>query len=163
MSSAAPRRYVASDSLTTHPHETAHFSENYGFVSISPLFGGNIFSIMFGRNLDSHDSGDDLPASNSTLLSAALSAAASLASPTGTGAVATASPLPLEARGGIPSAHRCIIGRACYVDSIKVTIAATIVALALGIYASWRALQKHRKWASRSQGGPAVVIWETAD
>ncbi|RPD70380.1 MFS general substrate transporter [Lentinus tigrinus ALCF2SS1-7] len=147
-----------------------HFSENYGFVSLSPLFGGNIFSIMFGRNLDSHDTGDDLPASNNTLISIALSAVASLASPTPTstsmlGDVLTSasSSLPISARGGIPSSHHCIIGRECYVDSIKVTIVATIVALGLGVYASWRDLKKQRKWASRAQGAPAVVIWETED
>jgi hypothetical protein len=32
----------------------AHFSENLGFMSLSPLLGGNIFSIAFGRNLDAH-------------------------------------------------------------------------------------------------------------
>jgi hypothetical protein len=32
----------------------AHFSENWGFMSLSPLLGGNIFSITFGRILDSH-------------------------------------------------------------------------------------------------------------
>ncbi|KAI0092889.1 major facilitator superfamily domain-containing protein [Irpex rosettiformis] len=32
----------------------AHFSENWGFVSLSPLIGGNVFSIAFGRNLDAH-------------------------------------------------------------------------------------------------------------
>ncbi|KAI5887407.1 MFS general substrate transporter [Schizophyllum commune H4-8] len=29
-----------------------HFSENYGFLQLSPLVGGNIFSFAFGRNLD---------------------------------------------------------------------------------------------------------------
>ncbi|OSX60721.1 hypothetical protein POSPLADRAFT_1148283 [Postia placenta MAD-698-R-SB12] len=31
-----------------------HFSENWGFVSLSPMIGSNIFSIAFGRNLDAH-------------------------------------------------------------------------------------------------------------
>ncbi|KAF9068493.1 major facilitator superfamily domain-containing protein [Rhodocollybia butyracea] len=31
-----------------------HFSENWGYLSLSPLFGGNIFSVAFGRNLDAH-------------------------------------------------------------------------------------------------------------
>ncbi|KAI0717569.1 MFS general substrate transporter [Cerioporus squamosus] len=145
-----------------------HFSENYGFLSISPLFGGNIFSIMFGRNLDSHDTGDDLPVSSSTLASTTLSAVTRLASPSATPIVGealnlTSTALPISARGGIPSSHHCIIGRECYVDSIKITIAATIVALGLGIYASWRDLKKQRKWASRNQGAPAVVIWDSED
>jgi len=32
----------------------AHFSENWGIVSVFPVLGGNIFSIAFGRNLDAH-------------------------------------------------------------------------------------------------------------
>ena len=38
----------------------AHFSENWGTLSLSPMIGGNLFSIMFGRNLDAHaTSGND--------------------------------------------------------------------------------------------------------
>ncbi|THH01153.1 hypothetical protein EW145_g6962 [Phellinidium pouzarii] len=33
----------------------AHFSENWGFVSLSPMIGGNLFSLAFGRNLDAHN------------------------------------------------------------------------------------------------------------
>lgn len=36
----------------------AHFSENWGLVSFSPLVGGNIFSMAFGKNLDGHASDD---------------------------------------------------------------------------------------------------------
>ncbi|KAF4600466.1 MFS transporter superfamily protein [Pleurotus pulmonarius] len=32
-----------------------HFSENWGYLSTSPLFGGNLFSIAFGRNFDAHE------------------------------------------------------------------------------------------------------------
>ncbi|KAG6915674.1 hypothetical protein DXG01_010504 [Tephrocybe rancida] len=32
-----------------------HFSENWGYLSASPIVAGNIFSVVFGRNLDSHD------------------------------------------------------------------------------------------------------------
>ena len=34
---------------------SAHFSENWGYLSLSPLAGGNLFSLVFGRNLDKHD------------------------------------------------------------------------------------------------------------
>ena len=38
----------------------AHFSENWGTLSLAPMIGGNLFSIMFGRNLDAHaSSGND--------------------------------------------------------------------------------------------------------
>ncbi|KAF8505422.1 MFS general substrate transporter [Russula emetica] len=33
----------------------AHFSENWGVISIFPVLGGNLFSIAFGRNLDAHE------------------------------------------------------------------------------------------------------------
>lgn len=36
----------------------AHFSENWGFVSFSPLIGGNIFSMAFGKNIDGHAADD---------------------------------------------------------------------------------------------------------
>ena len=34
---------------------TAHFSENWGYLCLSPIVAGNLFSIVFGRNLDAHD------------------------------------------------------------------------------------------------------------
>jgi len=33
----------------------AHFSENWAYLCISPMVAGNLFSLMFGRNLDAHD------------------------------------------------------------------------------------------------------------
>jgi len=33
-----------------------HFSENWGFLALSPIGAGNLFSLAFGRNLDAHDS-----------------------------------------------------------------------------------------------------------
>jgi len=36
----------------------SHFSENWGFVAIAPAFGGNLFSLLFGKNLDAHDPHD---------------------------------------------------------------------------------------------------------
>jgi len=43
-------------------NDSAHFSENWGYLSLSPLFGGNIFSVAFGRNLDAHESPVTSPA-----------------------------------------------------------------------------------------------------
>ena len=34
---------------------TAHFSENWGIISVFPIIGGNLFSLAFGRNLDAHE------------------------------------------------------------------------------------------------------------
>ncbi|KIY46796.1 MFS general substrate transporter [Fistulina hepatica ATCC 64428] len=33
-----------------------HFSENWGYISVSPMVGGNVFSLLFGWNLDRHSS-----------------------------------------------------------------------------------------------------------
>jgi len=32
----------------------SHFSENWGYLALAPMFGGNLFSIIIGRNLDAH-------------------------------------------------------------------------------------------------------------
>jgi len=34
----------------------AHFGQNLGLVSVSPIFAGNIFSVIFGRVFDAHSS-----------------------------------------------------------------------------------------------------------
>ena len=121
------------------------------------MVGGNIFSIAFGRNLDAH-SDDDGPAANATL-----NALANVLAPVNATAIAPSSALAatasavLEARGGVPAAHHCIIGRACYVDSLRMTIVACCVALALGVYAGWRDLRRQR----RAAAGPSVVVWES--
>ncbi|KAF9474613.1 MFS general substrate transporter [Pholiota conissans] len=36
-----------------------HFSENWGYLSLSPMAAGNLFSVAFGQNLDAHDSNRD--------------------------------------------------------------------------------------------------------
>ncbi|KAJ3483194.1 hypothetical protein NLI96_g6485 [Meripilus lineatus] len=41
-------------SITIDWFGLAHFSENWGFISLAPVLGGNIFSIAFGRILDAH-------------------------------------------------------------------------------------------------------------
>ncbi|EJF60064.1 MFS general substrate transporter [Dichomitus squalens LYAD-421 SS1] len=140
-----------------------HFSENWGFVSLSPMIGGNVFSIAFGRNLDAHS--DDDPATNSTASSLAslTSFLAPPSTPSPLVALNTTSVLPINARGGIPDPHHCIIGRECYADSLKMTIVACCLALALGVYASWSDYKRHKRWASRAEAGPAVVIWESEE
>ncbi|KAF9030349.1 MFS general substrate transporter [Hymenopellis radicata] len=40
----------------------AHFSENWGFISLAPMVGGNVFSVAFGRNLDAHSDSASAPA-----------------------------------------------------------------------------------------------------
>ena len=75
------------------------------------MIGGNVFSLMFGRNLDAHAA----PHASEALASAALAAASSFIG----GSNAT-----LSARGGLPAddGAQCFEGRACYVDSVYMTL-----------------------------------------
>lgn len=61
--------YVMSHVFRTGPefHDPiAHFSENWGLVALSPMIGGNLFSMAFGKNLDGHSSDDsNLPPTTS--------------------------------------------------------------------------------------------------
>ena len=41
--------------LSVFKPSIAHFSENWGIISVFPVLGGNLFSIAFGRNLDAHE------------------------------------------------------------------------------------------------------------
>ncbi|KAL4075477.1 major facilitator superfamily domain-containing protein [Scleroderma citrinum] len=103
----------------------AHLSENWGWVALSPLGGGNIFSIMFGRNLDAHTPSQDLQAGIP-----------------GVGrAVAVLSRMVLQ---DATSEQQCLGGRECYVSSLWVTLVACVVALALSTWATIR-----DRWRSR--------------
>lgn len=118
----------------TDPSAQAHFSENWGYVSLAPMIGGNVFSIAFGRNLDAHAS----EGSESSLLNRALVASH------------------IFLRDGAPSSsHQCLGGRSCYVDSIRMTLGACTLALLLGIYAGWR--HRQSKLALR---GDNEVVWD---
>ncbi|KAG8905762.1 hypothetical protein FRB99_008335 [Tulasnella sp. 403] len=87
-----------------------HFSQNWGFISISPALASNIFSLAFGKNYDAH-------------------ASRPKRSPT-----PTSTPV---ARGGIPSELICTLGRECYIDSLRMTIVACCLAIILSVYAGW--------------------------
>ena len=53
------------------PRHLAHFSENWGYLCISPIVAGNLFSLIFGRNLDAHEKASKIPSSKpATLLDA---------------------------------------------------------------------------------------------
>lgn len=127
----------------------AHFSENWGFVSLSPMIGSNIFSIAFGRNLDAHAprseamaTGADSPAARLTSLRTVSRAGW------------------LYSRDGPPSTHQCLDGRACYVDTLKLTITACCVALVLALYAGWRDQRRQAKVALRGVEVVPEVVWE---
>ncbi|KAF9546306.1 MFS general substrate transporter [Agrocybe pediades] len=95
-----------------------HFSENWGYLSLSPMVAGNIFSVIFGQNLDAHDG------SKKALLSAAASV--------------------LDTRSATSLAPQCLQGLECYVDTIYLTVGADFVAIILSV---WAGLRDRRKIA----------------
>ncbi|EJU05967.1 MFS general substrate transporter [Dacryopinax primogenitus] len=126
-----------------------HFSQNWGFLALSPLFGGNLFNLFFGRNYDSHSRPVAVGATpdHSTLASV---------SPTGSTA---ASLMHLAARaGGVSDPHKqCFDGRLCYVDSLTLTTVACCLAFVLSFWAAWRDMRRSVRrgegWVSIGEGG----------
>jgi len=115
-----------------------HFSENWGYLSLSPLVGGNLFSIAFGRNLDAHEPGESTAAT-------ATAAAAAAATATATAARSVA--------------HQCLEGRSCYVSTLGLTGTACFAAILLSALAAWR---ERRKLLAASAARPRVV-WEDTE
>ncbi|GJE99445.1 MFS general substrate transporter [Phanerochaete sordida] len=130
-----------------------HFSENWGFVSLAPMLGGNIFSLMFGRNLDAHAPAE--PAGDATAALANATAAALLAVRADTGAPSD-------------SSHQCLQGRECYAGSLMFTTAACTLALALSVYAGWRDWRNDRRRelllrARHAQVHAPEVMWDAPE
>ena len=104
----------------------AHFSENWGYLSLSPIVAGNLFSLIFGRNLDARSS----PAHDSD---AALNT-------------------PID----VYAAPQCLLGVDCYRDTIYLTMLTSFIAILLSIWAGYRdgmkiAILRKTKLASRSE------------
>jgi len=96
----------------------AHLSENWGYVALAPLAGGNLFSIMFGAILDAH-----APKASSYLHTYATRAAVALHE---------------LVEEGMSTGHQCLAGRECYVLSLQITLGACIIALGLSTWAGIR-------------------------
>ena len=90
---------------------SAHFSENLGFISLATI-AGNLFSVMFGKNLDAHRSS---PVHDALL-----------------------NPPPSSSNIQLYSAPQCLLGLRCYLDSIYLTVLATFLAVLLTIWAGYR-------------------------
>ncbi|KAL4067164.1 major facilitator superfamily domain-containing protein [Scleroderma yunnanense] len=96
----------------------AHLSENWGYLCMAPLVGGNLFSIMFGRNLDAHTPSADPDMSP--------------------GAGHGLTVLRWLISRDVPTERQCLAGRECYISSLQVTLMVCIVALALSTWAGIR-------------------------
>jgi MFS family permease len=98
--------FSLSTSLVSEWFGLAHFSETVGFLTISPLIGGNIFSVAFGKNLDAHETPE--------------------------------TPQMLALLGEENLRRQCREGRACYVDTLYLTIAGCALSVLLSVWAGWR-------------------------
>ncbi|PWZ02829.1 MFS general substrate transporter [Testicularia cyperi] len=100
----------------------AHFSQNYGFVSLSPVVAGNIFNLLFGRIYDSHVPKDGTNNEINTILSLVSSFQK------GHGH---------KGDGGNNDApshnHLCMQGEECYRQVFVITSAGCAVAIVLSI------------------------------
>jgi len=116
----------------------AHFSENWGFLLLPPMLGGNLFSIAFGRNLDAHST------STPTMHNS------------------TSNPIsPAVLRAEMASEPQCSHGRACYVASLYITTAACCFSLLLSIWAGWMDRRKLVGQAGALRRKDVTeVIWE---
>lgn len=82
---------------------------------MAPIIAGNLFSLIFGRNLDKNEhASQNAPAHSPVQRS--------------------------DSEGGGPP--HCLRGQACYVDTIYITMFATFVAILLSLYAGYRDRQK---------------------
>ncbi|KAL5508642.1 hypothetical protein ACEPAH_6261 [Sanghuangporus vaninii] len=121
----------------------SHFSENWGFVCLSPLLGSNLFSLAFGHNLDSHSPPTNTPGDGeeSKMLLRSLRW------------------LRERAGTGLPPGEQCFAGRDCYVSSIYLTIGACSFAALLSAYAAW----KDRRRMTIKPADYEEILWEEDD
>lgn len=101
------------------------------------MIGGNIFSLLFGRNLDAHAQPE-----TDTTLPAAFDATSALSS-----------------RAGVPSEATCLEGRECYMTSLQMSMAACCLAFLLSVWAAWRDQRNHSS-ISPVLKSPPDIVWE---
>ncbi|KAG6897161.1 hypothetical protein C0992_003667 [Termitomyces sp. T32_za158] len=126
----------------------AHFSENWGFLSIAPIILGNIFGVVFGRVLDAHDrtsfpaSPSSPPSSSSESPTSATLTPRTPAPPSPSAITYTNNTTPAPAPA--PPPETCTLGRTCYVDALYLTLTACLVGVVLSAWAA------RRDWRGRA-------------
>ncbi|KAN0066080.1 hypothetical protein ACQY0O_000173 [Thecaphora frezii] len=128
-----------------------HFSQNYGFLSLSPVIAGNVFNLLFGRIYDSHVPDD--------VKHGAAAASASLAVRSvpwdGSGLVGQMREL-VGAAGEHEGAHHfCLEGPECYRQVFVVTTIGSLVALAASVVLIARRAGGNGGLATLLRGGGA--------
>ncbi|ORY24135.1 major facilitator superfamily domain-containing protein [Naematelia encephala] len=107
-----------------------HFSQNYGWLCVAPVLGGNIFNLIFGRVYDAHTVGRiGAPESGAGVM------------------IDSIGNLLKRAGGGIPDdgQHDCLVGANCYASAFKISALACSVAFLLSISAGIRRERKSRE------------------
>ena len=109
---------------------TAHFSQNWGFLCISPVIAGNLFSLAFGSNLDAHSRTPE-----------------------------DVAPLKRGGLPISDDDRQCLEGRLCYSESITLTIVACLVAFGLSVVTGYRDHRKRGQAAGLGHAR-REVMWE---
>jgi hypothetical protein len=75
---------------------------------------------------------------------------------------ATSKPTPADFGPSAPEKEiQCLAGRACYVDSLRLTTVACLVAVGLSAWAAWRDKKRMEEEKAKLSGGRSGdVIWE---
>ena len=118
---------------------SAHFSENLGYLFVSPIFGGNLFSLLFGRNLDAHNKSS--PPNH-------LSSHNTLTNP------------PPPSLVHVYTAPQCSLGLNCYRDAIYLTMFATFLAIILSVWAGYRDWLKIVMLRKMELADRSELIWQ---
>ncbi|WWC67450.1 uncharacterized protein I206_101358 [Kwoniella pini CBS 10737] len=109
-----------------------HFSQNWGWVAVAPVLGGNAFNLLFGKVYDSHTIGkigtsDELFEGITEVVRKVLK----------------------RDGGAIPDdgKHDCLVGEECYGIAFKISTIGNLIALALSIWVGIRRekISKERK------------------
>ena len=131
---------------------TVHFSENWGFISLAPMFAGNLFSLAFGRNLDREGERGAREAARASSTGVKTLARSSMSR---VGAIAHAAAALWRRESDASStitqpataaAPDCVAGRSCYVTTLHLTAFCCFCALLLSVYAVWRDERKRGTW-----------------
>ena len=115
----------------------AHFSENWGYLGISLLVGGNIFSLVFGQNLDAHHHHHLSTTTTTSTIISHLDNLNRLHHPS-----PSSPPPPLSSSSTVNNPVQCMKGLDCYASAIYLTLSATLFSVLLCVWAGYREKQR---------------------
>ncbi|EPQ32198.1 uncharacterized protein PFL1_00395 [Pseudozyma flocculosa PF-1] len=107
-----------------------HFSQNYGFLSLSPVIAGNIFNLLFGRIYDSHVPSASVGGGSGNGAPGALDVRAVL---DGGLWLQVREVLQATTAAGDGAHHFCLDGPECYRKVFVVTTLGSVIAVAASV------------------------------